>query len=236
MTSKLLHSATPYLNEIEVTVRSIKCDLGLKLSKIIISILLLPGVVTSAAMAQTSAEQYFEQGNAALLKQLPDDAIASYTKAIELKPDYAQAYTNRGAAYLLKELYDKAIADSTKAIELNPKIDTAYQNRGRAYRGKGLYKQAMADFQEALAPNPMDPTVLKDLEGLINQEAGNGLIDQAIADCKDALSRSKGNGALQKQLDELLQLKMEMESKPGERSKYWRRTDQDAGQEVRPNP
>ena len=139
----------------------------MKFSKIISSILFLLGVITSAALGQSSAEEYFEKDNTALVNELPDEAIANYTKAIELKPDYGEAYTNRGAAYLLKKLYDKAITDSSKAIELNPTNDSAYQNRGRAYRGKGLYKQAMADFQEAPAVDPTNPETLKLLEDLI---------------------------------------------------------------------
>ena len=60
-------------------------------------------------------------------------AIVDYTKAIQLKPDYAIAYNNRGVAYHLKEEYEAAIADYTKAIDLNPNYAIAYNNRGRAY-------------------------------------------------------------------------------------------------------
>ena len=53
-------------------------------------------------------------------------AIADYTKAIELDPDYANAYYNR--AILKRDLKDYygAIADYTKAIELNPDYVDAY--------------------------------------------------------------------------------------------------------------
>lgn len=51
--------------------------------------------------------------NAAYNNDDLDTAIAHYTKAIELKPDYAAAYFNRGAAYAGKELSDQAIADFT---------------------------------------------------------------------------------------------------------------------------
>ena len=43
-----------------------------------------------------------------------------FSKAIELKPDYAEAYSNRGAAYLHKGEYDNGIQDLNKAIELKP--------------------------------------------------------------------------------------------------------------------
>jgi tetratricopeptide (TPR) repeat protein len=50
-----------------------------------------------------------------------DNAIADYTRAIEIDPNDAWAYCNRGGAYDEKGDYDKAIADYTQAIEIDPK-------------------------------------------------------------------------------------------------------------------
>ena len=52
-------------------------------------------------------------------------AIAYYTQAIELKPDFLQAYSNRGAAYAEKGEFDKALKDFTKAIQLKPDLSEA---------------------------------------------------------------------------------------------------------------
>jgi tetratricopeptide (TPR) repeat protein len=49
-----------------------------------------------------------------------DGAIADFTKAIELKPDYAEAYYFRGLAKQAKRDLDGATTDFTKAIELKP--------------------------------------------------------------------------------------------------------------------
>lgn len=62
-----------------------------------------------------------------------DMAIEAYTKAIELKPDYAEAYTVRGAAYGLLGNYQQAINDYNMAIKLDPQYAEAYSNRGAAY-------------------------------------------------------------------------------------------------------
>ena len=62
---------------------------------------------------------------------MPDTTAATWrgpspttTKAIELKPDYADAYNNRGIARLDSGDLAGAIADYTKAIGLKP--DYAY--------------------------------------------------------------------------------------------------------------
>ena len=64
-----------------------------------------------------------------------EKAIADYTKAIELRPDYASAYYNRGKVFLGLKNYEKAIADYTKAIELRPDDASAYDNRGKVFLG-----------------------------------------------------------------------------------------------------
>src|SRR5208283_448241 len=44
-----------------------------------------------------NAVDWFEKGYAAGIAELWKEAIDAFTKAIELKPDYAEAYNNRGA-------------------------------------------------------------------------------------------------------------------------------------------
>jgi tetratricopeptide (TPR) repeat protein len=66
-----------------------------------------------------------------------DEAIADYTKAIEINPKDDSAYIYRAMAYAEKSLYDKAVSDFTKAIEINPRDDSAYINRGSTYVNKG---------------------------------------------------------------------------------------------------
>jgi tetratricopeptide (TPR) repeat protein len=66
----------------------------------------------------TSAEGYYNRGNACAAKGDHDCAIADYDQAIKLKPDFAEAYYNRGNDYAAKGDYDRAIADSKKYLEL----------------------------------------------------------------------------------------------------------------------
>ena len=83
-----------------------------------------------------------------------DHAIEDYTKAVNLKPNYAEAYSNRGDAYGKKGDYDHAIEDCNKAIQLKPNLAEAYLNRGVAYGKKGDYDHAIEDYNRVIQLKP----------------------------------------------------------------------------------
>lgn len=95
-----------------------------------------------------------------------DEALADYTKAIELKPS-ATSYSKRGGIYYARSEYDKAIADYDKAIELDPKNSSAYNKRGNAYYGKSDYAGAKANYTRSLDLKP-DVTVCKNMARACN--------------------------------------------------------------------
>ena len=59
---------------------------------------------------------YFNRGLAYDNQGRYDQAIANYSRAIELNPDYVSAYYNRGNAYDNQGRYHQAIADYSRAI------------------------------------------------------------------------------------------------------------------------
>ena len=84
-----------------------------------------------------------------------DRAIADYTTAIQLKPDFAEAYNDRGFAYYLKGDAERAIADYTRAIELRPNYPMAYNSRGVAYMAHGYgAAKSVLDFDRAIELKP----------------------------------------------------------------------------------
>src|SRR6476620_6019548 len=95
-------------------------------------------LLVSNLQAQT-AEGFFNRGSDAYDRANYDQAIAYYTKAIQLNSHDADTYFNRGLAYYSKGNYDEAIADYTIAAALKPKDPDTYYNRGMAYDDKGNY-------------------------------------------------------------------------------------------------
>jgi tetratricopeptide (TPR) repeat protein len=92
-------------------------------------------------------------------------AIADYTQAILLDPNYALAYYARGVACLAKEMdYDQAIADFTQAIRLFPTEALGYVLRGKVYEHKGDYNRSIADYEASLRIEPNDTDVRDSLE------------------------------------------------------------------------
>ena len=93
-----------------------------------------------------TAKEYFDNGIEKIINEDYYGAIADFTKAIEIDPNYARAYVLRGDS---KEDYYAAIADYTKAIEIDPNYDYAYAFRGVAKEELGDLNGACADWKEA---------------------------------------------------------------------------------------
>lgn len=79
-----------------------------------------------------------------------DNAIISFTRALQLDGNYAAAFFNRGLAYYAKSDLENAIADYTNAVSIEPAYFVAYINRGVAYDDKGQSDKAIEDFNTAL--------------------------------------------------------------------------------------
>lgn len=101
------------------------------------------------------AEFYLKRGEDFSGVHQYDRAIADYTTAIQLKPDYAEAYNDRGFAYYLKGDAERAISDYTRAIALRPNYPKAYNSRGVAYMAHGYgAAKSVPDFDRAIALKP----------------------------------------------------------------------------------
>src|SRR6202008_504128 len=108
----------------------------------------------SAADATAAFTEAFNRAEHDTDAKQYDKAIADYTEAIRLKPDYADAHYNRGNAYYYLQQYDKAVADYSEVIRLKPDYADAYYSRGLAYYGLKQHDKAIADYTEAIMLKP----------------------------------------------------------------------------------
>src|SRR5262249_23180472 len=139
------------------------------------------------------AISYYNRGIFYYDKDDNERAIADYTKALELSPNYASAYNNRGNAYAAKGELDRAIADYDKAIKIDAKDPFRWNNRGLAWKRKGLYDRAIPDFDQAIKIDPAYTAAYTN-RGQTYEEKGD--IERAKEDYRHALAvpQKYGNG------------------------------------------
>jgi tetratricopeptide (TPR) repeat protein len=99
-------------------------------------------------------------------------AILSFSRAIDLKPGFADAYFLRAEAYVAESYPEKAIPDFTKVIELEPGNPRALLSRGSVYLNLKDFAAALADSTRAIA---LDPELAQayNLRGLAVRSAGD---------------------------------------------------------------
>lgn len=151
---------------------------------------LLSRAINSAGLGEESlAYVYNNRGIVYRLKGNYDRAIADYTEAINLMPDFASAYSNRGLANSKKGQYDLAIEDFNRAIDLAPENADIYLKRGNAYFDKGLYDEAVVDYARVIELIP--GSVLAYFNRCDAYEH-KGIQDKAIRDCTRVIELDPG--------------------------------------------
>ena len=75
-----------------------------------------------------TAEDFWQQGTELVEQGDFVAAIASYDRAIEIKPDDHEAWSNRGNALRILGKNEEAITSCDKALEIKPDYDSAWFN------------------------------------------------------------------------------------------------------------
>jgi len=82
-------------------------------------------------------------------RNLFDQAIEAYSKAIELRPFYAEAYAGLGSAYTAKGDIDRALTAYRAAIALDPYDPLTHVRLGHSYAAKGRCADAEKSYRQA---------------------------------------------------------------------------------------
>jgi len=83
------------------------------------------------------------------------EAIADYTKMLEIVPECAEAFANRAYVLAMQQRdFDKALEDWSSALNINPKMKTVFNDRGYLRLRQGDVERALADFDRAVESDP----------------------------------------------------------------------------------
>jgi len=132
-----------------------------------------------------TVEDLIKQGDALVQEHLLDEAIAAYTKAIELNPKNGVAFRKRGEVKHLKSDYESAIADYGKAILLDPLDHAAYHERSKCQLVLRRFPESLEDCETSISLNPQNSEAFF-LRSMIKQATNDNA--GAIQDISQAIT------------------------------------------------
>ncbi|WP_341525070.1 tetratricopeptide repeat protein [Nostoc sp. UHCC 0302] len=132
----------------------------------------------SKSVAAPKADDFYIQAGEKYKNGDFKGAIADYTQAIRLNPNYLNAYFGRGVASYNLGDNKRAIADYNQALKINPNYANAFINRGVSRSALGDKQGAIADYNQALKIDP----------NYANAYINRGIVRSALRDNKGAIA------------------------------------------------
>lgn len=111
--------------------------------------LVMPPVMSDLRPSGTPFE-HKEAGNALMQKKDEAGALAEFSLALRLDPNYADALNNRASVYIGQGKLDLALADINRALQIEPTHRVAWLTRARIYNAQGERKLALSDLDNAV--------------------------------------------------------------------------------------
>lgn len=137
-----------------------------------------------------------------------DQCIASYQKALNLKPDFVEAHNNLGAAFKAKGQLDDAITSYQKALKIKPDYAEAHNNLGIAQQEKYDLDDAITSFEAALQIAPNYADAYFNLGSALKEK---GLLAKAILSFEKGLQFKPNHAEAHNHLGNTLQLSSRLE-------------------------
>jgi Ca2+-binding EF-hand superfamily protein len=117
-----------------------------------------------------SAEELKNLGDEAYRAGKIDQAIESYTSAIELDESNCILYSNRSAAYLKKGQSELALGDAEKCLKLDPDFVKGYSRKAAALQSQKKYKEAADTLKAGLAKDPENELLARELKDVAQEQ------------------------------------------------------------------
>ncbi|MBW4606252.1 MAG: tetratricopeptide repeat protein, partial [Hassallia sp. WJT32-NPBG1] len=137
-----------------------------------------------------------------------EEAIASYQKALQIDPNYANAHNNLGSALSDQGKLEEAIASYQKALQIDPNYANAHYNLGYALQKQGKLEEAIASYQKALQIDPNYANAHYNLGYALQKQ---GKLEEAIASYQKALQIDPNNASVHYNLGSALQKQGKLE-------------------------
>ena len=128
-------------------------------------------------------------------RRLFDQAVEAYSKAIELRPFYADAHVGLGDARAAKGDIDGAVKAYQQALVYNPVNPKVHMSLGKIYYSeKGLYYESVNAYKKAI---DLDPSSVEARMGLGEVYEDKGLYKEAIGEYRHVVELDgKHTGAM----------------------------------------
>eukprot|EP00899_Mesostigma_viride_P009996 jgi/Mesvir1/18999/Mv18959-RA.1 len=119
---------------------------------------------SAAAVAASEAEK--EKGNELFKKGWFDDAIACYSRSLDLRPGNAAVLSNRAMCYLKLERWSEAEEDGSRCIAADPHFFKGYHRRAVALKNQGRLEEALEDYKVVLKHAGSNKAVMDEVSAL----------------------------------------------------------------------
>ena len=153
---------------------------------LVLLVLVVSAIAYKRIADPRNAREAYNDGVRLMSATRYDQAALNFSRAIDLKPDFADAYRMRGRVYVAQYSPEPAIRDFNKFIELHPNDATALVERGlaRLDKEKQDYSGAIADANRAVS---LDPKLARayNLRGVARRASGDSV--RAIDDFTQAI-------------------------------------------------
>ncbi|WP_213736039.1 tetratricopeptide repeat protein [Bradyrhizobium sp. dw_411] len=114
-----------------------------------------------------------------------ETALASYRRALEVRPNHAEVLSNRGLTLHELQRFEEALASYDRALAVRPDFAEALSNRGVTLYELKRFEEALASYDRALAVRPDYAEALSNrgyaLQELKRYEEALASYDRAIA-------------------------------------------------------
>ena len=112
-------------------------------------------------------ERMKEDGNAAFKAGRYQEAVDTYSQALEVDPTNkntnSKILQNRALCHIRLKNYAPSIADCDKALELDPSYAKARKTRAKALGESGNWEDALREYKAMHEANPAEPGIAKEI-------------------------------------------------------------------------